>query len=294
MIEAGAVAHLEGAHHRATGAVAGLARKDTSGWLASAGAFSSPAAPLGTEDRSETRIPQHEVLKPPGGSAGGSGGGSGGRDVGSAGSAGSHDAAGVGSSAAGSPGGAAGSAGGDGGSAGAAGVGSSAAGSPGGAAGQGGCEPPAPGIFRVRANTRTRSTRTSRTAMALPNERAARYQMGPRSTRGLIAGWRTGQIIFVAVGLVLAVGVLRSIGGVEGAFLGLLIVSGAVAAATWPIGGRSLEQWVPTVVTFVARTVAAGRYGPSRSTGSAAGARSSSRGSLHGSASSRSTTPGSA
>ena len=91
MIESGAVAHLEGAHHRATGAAAGLARKDTSGWLASAGAFASQAAPLGTEDRSPARAPHKPGLRPPADGAGGSTGvdaGSPGADRGSAGSAG--------------------------------------------------------------------------------------------------------------------------------------------------------------------------------------------------------------
>jgi hypothetical protein len=116
--------------------------------------------------------------------------------------------------------------------------------------------------------------------MAPPEQRSARYRMGPRSTRGLIAGWRTGQITCVAIGLVLAVGILRSIGGLEGAFLSLLLVSGAVAAATWPIGGRSVQQWVPTVATFAARAVAEGRYRPWRPARSSAPARSSSRGLL--------------
>ncbi len=107
--------------------------------------------------------------------------------------------------------------------------------------------------------------------MARTDERAARYQMGPRSTRGLVAGWRSSQIAFVAIGLVLAVGVLRSVSGLEGGALALGIVGGAVAAATWPIRGRSIEQWAPTAVTFAVRAVAEGRYRPWRS------ARSSSR-----------------
>ena len=32
--------------------------------------------------------------------------------------------------------------------------------------------------------------------MPAPEEDTPRYRLGPRSTRGLIAGWRTGQIAF--------------------------------------------------------------------------------------------------
>ncbi|HEV8064878.1 MAG TPA: hypothetical protein VGP46_08610, partial [Acidimicrobiales bacterium] len=44
-------------------------------------------------------------------------------------------------------------------------------------------------------------------------EPSNRYRLGPRSTRGLIAGWSTGQVLCVAGGLVFGLMVMRSVGG---------------------------------------------------------------------------------
>lgn len=91
--------------------------------------------------------------------------------------------------------------------------------------------------------------------MTVP-ESGARYRLGPRSTRGLIAGWRPGQIACVAAGLLLAVAVLRGVGGVGGGLLALVSAAGGAGVAIWPIGGRTLEQWVPTVAAFGLRATA--------------------------------------
>jgi hypothetical protein len=98
--------------------------------------------------------------------------------------------------------------------------------------------------------------------MAHPEPAGTRYRLGPRSTRGLIAGWRSGQIACVGLGLLLAVGFLRSVGGVFGGLLGLAAACGGVAVATWPVGGRTLEQWVPTVASFGVRAAGEGRRQP--------------------------------
>lgn len=59
MIEAGAVSHLEGAHHRTTGMIAAAAANATkNGWLSNAGAFSEPERALGPEASSPSRIGQ--------------------------------------------------------------------------------------------------------------------------------------------------------------------------------------------------------------------------------------------
>ena len=84
-------------------------------------------------------------------------------------------------------------------------------------------------------------------------EVAPRYRLGPRSRRGLVAGWRGGQIVIVAAGLVMAVLLLRSVGAGAGAFLAFAVVAVAVAFATWPLAGRSLEQWTPVVARHLAR-----------------------------------------
>jgi hypothetical protein len=75
-----------------------------------------------------------------------------------------------------------------------------------------------------------------------------RYRFGPLERRGLIGGWRGGQVGAVAVAAVLAVGVLRRAPSLVGALAALVLVAGAVAAVTWPIGGRTAEEWAPDAV----------------------------------------------
>jgi hypothetical protein len=89
-------------------------------------------------------------------------------------------------------------------------------------------------------------------AVAAADEEApARYRFGPLERRGLVAGWRGGQIAAVAVGLVAAVGVLRGHPSPAGAALAFVAVAAGVATATWPMGGRTAEQWVPDAVRHV-------------------------------------------
>ena len=55
-------------------------------------------------------------------------------------------------------------------------------------------------------------------------EESPRYQLGPRSRRGLVAGWRGGQLAAVGAGLVAGVLLLRSVGGAAGALLAFVLV----------------------------------------------------------------------
>lgn len=76
----------------------------------------------------------------------------------------------------------------------------------------------------------------------------ARFRFPPLESRGVIAGWRGGQIASVALGLVVAVVFLRVLPVTVGALAGLVAVSLSVAVAFWPVGGRTLEQWLPVLV----------------------------------------------
>ncbi len=92
------------------------------------------------------------------------------------------------------------------------------------------------------------------------DEAVARYRFGPLERRGLVAGWRGGQLATVSTGLVFAVLLVRghpSLAGVVGA---VLLVALAVGAATWPIAGRTAEEWAPDALRF-AHAVAVRRGG---------------------------------
>ncbi len=85
----------------------------------------------------------------------------------------------------------------------------------------------------------------------------SRYRFGPLERRGLIAGWRGGQIASVAGGLILAVLALRR-PDVPGVLVALVAVGGSVMLACWPIAGRTGEEWLPTVAHWGVRAAQGG------------------------------------
>lgn len=99
------------------------------------------------------------------------------------------------------------------------------------------------------------------------SERGSRYRFGPRERGGALAGWRAGQIMTVAVGLVFGVLALRWEPNAVGvaAAVGILVLYGALA--TVPVSGRTGDEWLPVVVCWGARRTGArgaGRIGALR------------------------------
>jgi hypothetical protein len=86
-----------------------------------------------------------------------------------------------------------------------------------------------------------------------------RYRFGPLERRGLIAGWRGGQIGSVAAGLVVGVLALRAYPSVPGVLIAVGAVGAGVAGACWPVGGRTGDQWLPLAVRWLVTTVRTGR-----------------------------------
>ena len=102
---------------------------------------------------------------------------------------------------------------------------------------------------------------------AVSDEAGSRYRFGPRERGGALAGWRAGQIMTVAVGLVFGVIVLRLEPNALGvaAAVGILVLYGALA--TVPVAGRTGDEWLPVVVCWAARRTGirgARRIGPLR------------------------------
>jgi hypothetical protein len=81
-------------------------------------------------------------------------------------------------------------------------------------------------------------------------ESRVRYRFPPLERRGVIAGWRAGQVGAVAVSLVLAVLSVRSRPSLGGVVVAVLLVGAGVAVAFWPVAGRTGEQWLPVVVRW--------------------------------------------
>jgi Putative type VII ESX secretion system translocon, EccE len=78
-----------------------------------------------------------------------------------------------------------------------------------------------------------------------------RYRFPPLERRGVIAGWRGGQIAAVAAGLVIGVLALRSRPSAGGVAFAVSCAAAGVALAFWPIQGRTGEQWLPLVARWL-------------------------------------------
>jgi hypothetical protein len=77
-----------------------------------------------------------------------------------------------------------------------------------------------------------------------------RYRFSPLERRGIIAGWRGGQIAAVATSLVLAVFLLRARPTIGGLVIAVSGVGCGVAVAFWPVRGHTPEQWLPLVTRW--------------------------------------------
>lgn len=77
-----------------------------------------------------------------------------------------------------------------------------------------------------------------------------RYRFGPLERRGLLAGWRGGQIAAVAVSLSVAVFLLHLRADPLGGVAALTCVATGVGVACWPLGGRTIEEWLPTALRW--------------------------------------------
>ncbi len=89
-----------------------------------------------------------------------------------------------------------------------------------------------------------------------------RYRFPPLERRGVIAGWRGGQVGAVAVGLVLAVLAVRSRPSLSGVVVAVTLVGASVALAFWPVAGRTGEQWLPVLVRWARAGVTGRRFQP--------------------------------
>jgi hypothetical protein len=93
---------------------------------------------------------------------------------------------------------------------------------------------------------------------------AGRYRFGPLERRGLIAGWRGGQVASVAASLVVAVGVLRARPDLAGFAVAFAAVLAGLGVACWPVAGRTPEEWTPLVARWTVSLLSSGTRRASR------------------------------
>jgi hypothetical protein len=90
-----------------------------------------------------------------------------------------------------------------------------------------------------------------------------RYRFGPRNHRGTLGGLGWAQVLLVFVAVATSVLILRSGRGVVGAVLAFFVSLAGIAVATWPIAGRTAQQWFPVAARFAAATLLRLRRGVS-------------------------------
>jgi hypothetical protein len=78
-----------------------------------------------------------------------------------------------------------------------------------------------------------------------------RYLFGRRDHRGLIGGWRTAQVATVVAGLVVAVISLSELSPRTGPLVAGAVVLASVASVSLPLGGRTVDEWVPCVASYL-------------------------------------------
>lgn len=100
-------------------------------------------------------------------------------------------------------------------------------------------------------------------ALSVGAERA-RYRFGPLERRGLIAGWRGGQIAAVSAGLAVAVVALRGRLSLVSIVVAIAALSAGLGLACWPLAGRTGEEWLPVVLRWSMHGLAGGRVRRSR------------------------------
>jgi hypothetical protein len=81
------------------------------------------------------------------------------------------------------------------------------------------------------------------------------YRFGPLERRGLLGQVRGGQAVAVAAGVLAAIVVLDRAPTAAGAFLGTLLLGGALLVAFAPVGRRTAEEWMPVALAFGVRSV---------------------------------------
>ncbi|MGI8715474.1 MAG: SCO6880 family protein [Solirubrobacteraceae bacterium] len=78
------------------------------------------------------------------------------------------------------------------------------------------------------------------------------YSFGPLEHRGILGGIDGGRVAVLAVGAVAAILILDQAPSAGGAMLALVTCGLAIGAAFAPLGGRTLPEWGPVAIAFMA------------------------------------------
>src|SRR5438552_502914 len=76
------------------------------------------------------------------------------------------------------------------------------------------------------------------------------YRFGPLERRGILGPVRAGQAAVVAAGALFAIAALDASPTATGALAGTVAFTASVIAVVAPVGGRTLDEWVPVATAF--------------------------------------------
>ncbi len=85
-----------------------------------------------------------------------------------------------------------------------------------------------------------------------------RYSFPPLERRGVVIGLPPASVATVAIGCLLAVGIVRRSSSTAGLGLAFLVAAAAAAIGCWPVAGRTPVAWLPLVAGWARRR----RHGP--------------------------------
>src|SRR6266536_437947 len=80
-----------------------------------------------------------------------------------------------------------------------------------------------------------------------------RYRFGPLERRGLIGTLRPGQLLMLGGTVLLTIMLVETMRNGAGLALGALLLSSGGLSSFIPFGGRTLNEWVPVVASFLGR-----------------------------------------
>lgn len=80
---------------------------------------------------------------------------------------------------------------------------------------------------------------------------ARHYRFGPLEGRAIVGSLRAGQLSVLAAGAALGLGFFYAFGGFLGMLGALASLAGAGAAISFPVGGRSVEEWAPVAIEWL-------------------------------------------
>jgi hypothetical protein len=83
---------------------------------------------------------------------------------------------------------------------------------------------------------------------------ATRYRFHPLERRGVVLGLGPAQLVTVAIGVLVALGLLRDAQGGAAVVGGLGSIGVAVGLACWPVGARPIVAWAPVIGRWLMRT----------------------------------------